>query len=127
MAAPSLLYRLTLALSSVAHPGAAEATERSLTPSGLFVKGSSDRVELSGSGTKALDFSTIAPSGAKMVLVYFEQGTNNTPIELDLGTDVVELTPGGIFLIHNPNATAGMTSLSVNFTTDGILWCRVLG
>jgi len=84
-------------------------------------------VELVGSGTKVLDLSTVSPSGAKMVLLSFEQGTNNTPIEVDLGTDVIELTPGGIFLVHNPNATAGISGLSVNYTTDGILWARVLG
>jgi hypothetical protein len=123
MPAPSLLHKVAVTVSSVSYPGVAEAIERALVLSGLHTAGSSDRLSLLGSGTKVIDFATTPVAGAKAILVYHEQGT--VPFELDVGTDLIEISPGGLFLVTNPTPVSGITALSIVHTADSVAWVRV--
>lgn len=120
--AANLAYRLGVTLESAQAPGAALASEApfALSYSGLYEQGSSDRHVLTGAGTKNLDFGTVSAAGAKGILVYYEAGS--APITVG----GIELTQGGIFLVHNPAPTAGETALAVVHTADATIRCRIL-
>lgn len=78
------------------------------------------RFDLSGSGSKAID----VPNNPQLILVIYEQGT--AAIELDLGTDVITLKQGGIFLVGNPSAATNLP-LTVNHTAAAVVRGIVYG
>lgn len=72
------------------------------------------RYDLSGSGTKVVD----VPTNAKMILVFYEQGT--VALTLDLGTDTLTLHQGGMFLVADPSAST-TPSLSLVHTAAAVV------
>jgi hypothetical protein len=89
--------------------------------SGQFIHKQHSRLELTGSGTKVVDFGTIPATGAKGVLVEVEPSATAAPVELQLNgsvTGAVEVSPGGAFAIYNPVPVSGLTDLTVVHTTD---------
>lgn len=78
------------------------------------------RFDLSGSGSKVVD----VPSNPQLILIVYEQGTS--PIELNLGTDVVTLKQGGVFLVGNPSAATNLP-ITVNHTAAAVVRGIVYG
>lgn len=120
MPVPALPYTLQVVVATTPAPSAALVSDPTLSVSGTTEKGSQDRYVLTGSGTKNLDFSSVAAAGAKMVLVYYEQGTTVITVG---GT---ELSQGGMYLVSNPTPTAGLAALAVVHTADAVIRCRIL-
>ena len=77
-------------------------------------------LNVTGSGTQAVPFGTVASPGAKLVAIRFDAQSGAAPILLHFNGDTthpIELTPGGIFVFVSPNPAVGVTSLSFDYTT----------
>lgn len=125
MAASTLAVDVALQLNLVPSPGAPVQARPGLTFAGSYKKRSDDRYELTGSGTKTVDFAGIPSAGAKVLVVFYEAGT--AVIELDLGTDTLELSQGGFIVYTNPVPANGLDALSIVHTADATVQVLVLG
>lgn len=112
-------------LAYTPYPNASTQLTVPISVSGSFTSKSDDKYELVGAVTKALDFSTIGAGGAKLLYIKYEQGT--AAVTLDLGTDTLELKPGGFLLYANPSPTASITAASLVTTADATLQVVALG
>lgn len=89
------------------------------------------KYELTGSGTKTVDFGTISTNGAKAILI--ELATDATaPVMVQVNGGgaggQLELSAGGIFALASPNPTAsGVLSLDLVHTAAATVRVRVLG
>lgn len=89
------------------------------------------KYELSGSGTKSVDFGSIDTTGAKAIEI--EVATDATaPVMVQINSGGVpgqiELSAGGIFAFGSPNPTAsGILSMDLVHTQSATVRVRVLG
>lgn len=83
------------------------------------------RLVLTGSGSHAVSFGTIAGAGAKVVLLTMESTTGAAPVRIAYnGGDVTgrqELSPGGYAVLVSPNPVTGVTSIAISYTTDCVI------
>lgn len=97
---------------------------------GTFEHQAIHKIELAGTGTHNVGFGTIAAPGARAVfLEYLNNAASGLlPVILNLngGSDDIEITPGGCFVYCNPTATAGITSMSIAHTSSATIRIRLL-
>lgn len=97
---------------------------------GQFTQKAEEKLDLTGSGTHAVGFGSIATPGVKAVQIEVDVGLpGQQPIlvRVNGGTDDIELSPGGFITYCNPNPVAGITSLDIVHTTDVCVQVRLLG
>jgi hypothetical protein len=85
------------------------------------------RLNMTGAGTTAVPFGSVA--NAKLLLVEYEAAAGAAAINLNVngGTDDLEISPGGMLLLASPTPQAGWASLSIVRTTDAVVRVRLLG
>ena len=89
------------------------------------------KYELTGSGSKVVDFGSIDTVGAKVVLI--EVATDATaPVMVQLNgggaTGQVELSAGGVWALGSPNPTiSGVLSMTLVHTAAATVRVRILG
>lgn len=103
--------------------------------SSSFQPKSEDEYDLVGAGTKSVDMAGITAAGAKFVSI--ELSTLNPSdlpaaaavmVNVNGGTDDIELSPGGFIIFGSPNPTAlGIISLDLVHTQDAKVIVRVYG
>lgn len=85
-------------------------------------------LNLSGSGTEDVPFGTI--TNAKGLLIRYDanqQGASALTLTINAGSEPVELTPGGAYIVFNPAPGAGITTCSIAFLTSCQVRAWVLG
>lgn len=94
---------------------------------GQFTSLSDVRLALTGSGTKSVDFGTIAK--AKALLVEYDADALAAVVNLHVngGNDDIELAPGGFIMYGNPSPSVGITQLSIDYTSAAAIRVRLLG
>lgn len=85
------------------------------------------KLELTGSGTKALDFGTIPAEGAKLVLMTVAEGDNPVLVYVNGSATPEEVTSDGVKVLLSPTPSTGITSLSVEYSADASVSVWVLG
>ena len=82
---------------------------------------------LTGAGTKTIDFGTV--SKAKLLAVHVPREGNTAPISVRLNGSAsgVEVSPGGFLCLASPNPASGVTSASIEYTVDSLVYCDILG
>jgi hypothetical protein len=100
--------------------------KRPYSQSGSFDSKSEQDLDLTGSGTVAVGFGTVAAAKAMVVEV---ATTSLGPVNLRVngGSDDIEVAPGGFWAYSNPAPSAGVTSMSIVHTTDARVQVRLLG
>lgn len=80
------------------------------------------RLKLTGSGQKSIDFGTIGTTGAKLIIVAVEPGVGVLPITCRInGGDLAsaeEISPGGWKCLASPGPVSGVTSLLITYTAS---------
>jgi hypothetical protein len=89
------------------------------------------KYELTGSGSKTIDFGSISTVGAKGILIELAADAT-APIMVQInGGGVggqVELSPGGFWAFGSPNPTVnGVLSMSLVYTAAATVRVRILG
>jgi hypothetical protein len=86
-------------------------------------------LNLSGSGTKTIPFGTVGLAGLKGLLIKVDANPNGQPvlITVNAGTAPIEVSPGGFIAVGSPSPAAGITSLSVTWTSAAIVRIWALG
>ena len=97
--------------------------------SGTFNSLAEYKLELTGAGTKSIDFGTMPPAGAKLIFAKVEPGVGVAPVgfRINGGTAVEEVAAGGGKFLSSPVPVSGVTSLSVEYTADASVRILVLG
>lgn len=87
------------------------------------------KLDLTGSGTKTLDFGTAPAAGAKFILVKVEpaQGVAPVLVRPNGGTVAEEVSSGGAKMLCSPAPSAGITSMTLEYTSDATVRVWVLG
>jgi hypothetical protein len=90
--------------------------------------------KLTGAGTQAVDLGTIAPEGCKLLSIEVDADPSPAAaavmVQFNGGgaAGQVEIAPGGFLTLGSPKPTAaGITALSLVYTTDLCVRVRVLG
>ena len=87
-------------------------------------------LNLTGSGTIAVPFGTVAAPGAKLLAIRYDanqQGAAPIIVSINGGASTLEISPGGFIVWVNPNPAAGVTSCSIAYTASCQLRVWVLG
>jgi len=97
--------------------------------SGTFNSLAEYKLELTGAGTKSIDFGTMPAAGAKLILAKVEVGVGVAPVGFRANGGLVaeEVSAGGAKFICSPVPVAGITSLDVDWTTAASVRVLVLG
>lgn len=100
--------------------------------SGQFKSRPADVLNLVGSGSKIVNMGTIAPAGTKLVLIEVDPDSTNTKLPILVvvngsATGKIEVAPGGCMLVHNPKPVAGITALTIEYTTDNTVRFWLMG
>lgn len=113
------------------------AADQSLPPdpipfnaSGNYNSQSGGLLSLSGGGTVAVPFGTVAAPGAKLLAIRYDanqQGAQPVLVSINGGAQPLEVSPGGFIVWVNPNPAAGVTSCSIAYTASCQLRVWVLG
>jgi hypothetical protein len=81
-----------------------------------------NRLVLTGSGTKVVSLGTITSSGAKFIGIKVDtgQGAQAILVQFNGGgaPGELEISPGGFIIIANPSPQAGVTELSIVYTSN---------
>ncbi len=87
------------------------------------------RLSLVGTGTKVVAFGTVGSPGAKAVLIEYLPTSTGAPIQVTFngGSGGVEISPGGFLAIGSPVPVAGITAISIAFTSDCQVRVKLLG
>lgn len=98
----------------------------------LYQHQSSSKYELAGAGTRAVDFSTIATTGAKCIVVEVLPDPSPAALPINLtfngGTDTLQLSAGGFLVYVNPNpAVGGVLSMEIAHTSAATVRVHVFG
>jgi hypothetical protein len=100
--------------------------------SSLYQHQSSAKYELTGSGSKSVDFSTIATTGARCIVVEVLPDPSPAALPINVtfnaGTDTLQLSAGGFLVYANPNpAVGGVLSLTLAHTSAATVRVHVFG
>lgn len=88
---------------------------------GTYTELQGGRLYLEGSATTTFTPPSLPDAGAKLVAVFYESGTSVITV------NGIELAVGGLFLVSNPNPSAGIDSIAIVHTADATVRIRVLG
>ena len=116
---------VTVSLTVSFSPDTGQPTgNRVFSLSGNFDQKDDDIYVLAGSGTESITLKT----DAKILLVKLASGAT-APVNLNVngGTDNIELSAGGCLLFCNPSPSTGITSLDVVYTSDATVSLVSLG
>lgn len=113
------------------------AADQSLPPdpipfnaSGQYSSQAGGVLNLSGSGSIAVPFGTVATSGAKLLAIRYDanqQGAASVIASINGGASTLEISPGGFIVWVNPTPAVGVTSCSIAYTASCQLRVWVLG
>lgn len=103
--------------------------QRPFSVAGTFYSKKEAVYDLSGSGSQAVDFGTVAAAKALVVEVDADSTGTLQPVVLVFngGSDQIELSMGGMLVYSNPNPSSGVTSLTITHTTAARVHVRILG
>lgn len=89
------------------------------------------RFERTGTGTGSVDLSNLPTAGAKMIVVQVDPDSSLSalPIQLQIngGTDNMELAQGGFLAYGNPRPSTGITELTYTFASNVSFWVWAFG
>jgi hypothetical protein len=87
------------------------------------------RLKLTGSGSKVVDFGTIGSAGAKLVVVSLETGVGVLPItcRFNGAAGNMEVSPGGFFCVASPLPVAGVFSMEIFHTANAAAKVWIFG
>ena len=89
------------------------------------------RLKLTGSGSKVVDFGTIGGAGAKLIIIAVEAGVGVLPVTCRFNgggsSGSTEISPGGYQCIASPGPVAGITALELFHTADVAVRVWVFG
>ena len=96
---------------------------------GQFVASAEGVANLSGTGTYAGPFGSVAGVGAKGLLIRYDTqpGAANVLVTINGGSQALEISPGGFIVWFNPAPAAGALSVSIAYTASCQLRLWVLG
>lgn len=105
------------------------AVDRPFSVSGSFTSKVEMVCNLVGIGSEAVDFGTIATTGAKAVMVKVDIGATDPVLVLFNGsTDSMQVSAGGMLLTVNPVPTsAGILSMVLAHTASAVVRVVLLG
>lgn len=121
-------YTIGLSLTLPPDTGQPLST-RDYSFSGTFTHKVEHKLELSASGTHVVGMGTIPNTGAKAVLIEYENnasGLQAINIRINGGTDDAQVTPGGVYFLSNPSASDGITAISIVHTSVGTVRVTLL-
>lgn len=97
--------------------------------SSAFVALSQEKFNLSGAGTQAMSFGSIASPGAKGVFIRYDAQAGAAALQVTFngGITPLEITPGGMLIWLNPSPAAGATAMSIVYTASCQVQVWVLG
>jgi hypothetical protein len=96
-----------------------------------FDSKSEKTLQLTGSGTIAVDLGTIISPGTKAIFIEVDPGTGIAPINVQFNgggaPGQVEISPGGFLCLASPVPIAGVTAIDIVHTTQVTVRFRALG
>ena len=99
--------------------------------SSSFTSEAKFKYELTGSGSKDVDFGSIDTTGAKAIVIELAaDATAPVMVQINGGgaSGQVELTPGGCWAFGSPNPTVnGILSMTLVYTAAATVRVRILG
>ena len=99
--------------------------------SSTYTQLATSKQDLVSSGSKAVDFGGIASPGAKLVLVKVDASSTAAPVMLrwnsGSSSGQQEVAPGGFCVIGSGSPVAGLTALTIVYTTNVTVRIWVLG
>jgi len=100
--------------------------------SGQFRSRPADVLNLTGTGTQVVSVGTVPAAGAKVVLIEVDPDATatKTPVFVKINgsaTGLIEVSPGGCVLLHNPKPVAGITAISIIYTSDNTVRFWLMG
>jgi hypothetical protein len=101
-------------------------------PFGLAAQFSSENkqvLNLTGSGSKSIPFGTVGSAGLNGLLIKVDANTAAAPILVTINgsSAPVEISPGGFMALGSPNPAAGITSITIAFTSVNVVRIWGLG
>lgn len=90
-----------------------------ISTSGQFDSENKQVLRLTGSGTIAVPMGTVPLVGLKGLLIKVDANPTGDPIEVTVNSSShpIEISPGGFFAFGSPDPTAGITAISIAYTT----------
>lgn len=87
------------------------------------------KLQLTGSGSKLLDFGTLPITGAKLIFLKVDDAQGVAPVTVTINGNVVgeEVTAGGAKLCVSPSPATGITSMTLVWGADTSVRVWVLG
>lgn len=82
---------------------------------------------LTGSGTQVVDFGTVAKAKALLILVGTGAGAAEIGVKLNGQTTATPITPGGGMVLWSPTPDTGISSISIDYTSDIVVQVVALG
>jgi hypothetical protein len=97
---------------------------RTFSLSDNFDQKDDDIYVLSGAGTESVTLKT----DAKVLLVKLNSAaTAEINLNVNAGTDNIEISPGGCILLCSPSPSTGITAIDIVYTSDAIVTLVSLG
>jgi hypothetical protein len=125
MAAP---FTISGSLVFAPDSGQPQATQPFSTAS-TFESKTEQELNISGAGSQVISFGTLGSPGAKALLIEVDASSTGAPINVNVngGTDDLEISPGGFLALGSPAPVTGITSITIVSTTANKVRIRVLG
>ena len=96
-----------------------------------FTSSNEQVLNLTGAGTITIPMGTVGGAGLKGLLIKVDPTTAVSPApvyaKINGNTGGEEISPGGFMASANPVPTAGITSLTLTWTTDNVVRVWALG
>ena len=110
----------TLAASIDFSPdGVAPTCPRSRSITGAWDEKDDDQHNLTGSGSVVVTLK----GPAKALYITVDASSTAAPLNIRIngGTDDIEISPGGLMVLSNPNPSVGITSVTIVHTTANVV------
>ena len=90
-----------------------------ISTAGIFDSEAKQVLRLVGSGTAIVPLGTTPVAGLKGLLIKVDANPTGAPILVTLngGTQPTEIAPGGFLAMGSPSPVAGITSVSISYTS----------
>ena len=95
--------------------------------SGSYTAQDGGILTLTGSGTEVVDLGTVAKAKALLILVGTGVGAAEVGVKLNGQTTATPITPGGGMVLWSPTPDTGISSLSIDYTSDITVQVVTLG
>lgn len=86
-------------------------------------------LDLVGTGTASIPFGTAPSAGLKGLLIKVDANPTSAPVLVTINgsADPIEISPGGFIAVGSPTPGAGITSISIAYTTANKVRVWALG